>query len=282
MKKIYILTTLLFFTAIIIFFKPLIFATDNESSAVNKVASEILDKKDKLKDKKIGIFYFTNLDGKETAEGKRLSQKLLEQLIKKDKLTFVERSEIAKLLKAHEIEQLGVVDADSLKEEGKVLPIDVMIAGTITILGPKVGELSVKGVNIVTGEIYFMINSQFEPESNFSYQEDQNLLNLNKKSPEQARIVQNTYNGLLTMSVNRPFIFILVVLNDNELSLLQDKRPKLYNFLQKRKRDIKDNSNLIQRMTKLKNGLVILRTNSPDQYNVIMKRKNEILNRRRQ
>ena len=213
----------------------------NEESAIQKLLDDIFAKYEILKSKKIGIFDFSTLDGKENPDGKRLSKKLLEQLIKKGGLKFVERSEIDKLLKAQGIEQTGIIDPETIKESGKVFSIDVMINGTISRVNRN-GELSIKAVDLSTGEIYLASSVNFVPEKNFEFREDPKLAKLHRESPDKVQILNRTFFALERLSNDRPVIFLLSVIRREDISDLRDKNPELARVLIRARKNIK-NSN---------------------------------------
>ena len=130
-----------------------------EDGAVQKIANQMFNKSTLLSNKKLSVFNFTNLEGKETAEGKRIANKLLEKLIQKSSFKLVERSEIDKILKEQGMEQTGIVDKDIVKDSGKVLPIDSMITGIVAQINGG-GEISVKIVDISTGGDLFRIHGR--------------------------------------------------------------------------------------------------------------------------
>ena len=252
----------------------------NEESAIQKLSKDIFAKYEILKNKKIGIFDFSTLDGKENPDGKRLSKKLLEQLIKKGGLKFVERSEIDKLLKAQGIEQTGIIDPETIKESGKVFSIDVMINGTISRVNRN-GELSIKAVDLSTGEIYLAASVNFVPAKKLAFKEDPKLVRLHRESPDKVQILNRTFFALERLSNERPVIFLLSVIRREDIPNLRDKNPKLARVLKKRRENIKSNNpQVAKKIYRLREGIKLLKDHVPERFDIIMKKKDELILRK--
>jgi len=251
----------------------------DENRALEKLADEIYNKSNILKDKKLAVFNFSNLDGKETDEGKRLSKKLLEKLLKKGDLRFIERSEINKILKAQGFEQTGIVDPDSIAETGKVLPIDIMISGTIAQL-KRYGELTIKAVNISTGEIYLVSAVNFYPEDNFSYKENPDKLKLHRKNPDKIDAINKTFRILKVLNKKRPLIFLLAVIDRNDIKKIRDENPRLARKMNRVKKIAKRrNPRRWQRLIRLRKGVKLIKKFDSEKNDILMKKKTEILDR---
>jgi hypothetical protein len=251
----------------------------SEEKAIIKIAAGISANGDKLKGKKIGVFNFSNLEGKETKEGIRISKKLMEKLVNQENLTLVERTEIEKILKAKEIEMTGIVDTESIDEGVKILPIDVMITGTIAQIGSH-GELSVKAVNISNGEIISMLTVEFLPREKFSYKENKEKLDLHRKNPDKIVIINKTYQTLIWLSRNKPGIFLLAV-SDKGDPMLENK-PKLKQVLYRSAIRIKKNNPKGWRgLIQIRKGVKVLKKHDPQRYSVIVKKKQNIIRKTR-
>jgi hypothetical protein len=246
-----------------------------EDAALEKIAGEILKKSDVLKNKKIAVFYFSNLEGKETPDGKRLSHKLLENLLKNSSLTFIERSELDKLLQAKGIEQTGIVDVSVMDETEKVLPLDIMVSGIIAQI-KDYGELTVKAVSISTGQIQMMSSVAFRPRDPFTYRENNEKLKLHKSSPDTLEMMNNAYNTLAVLSDKRPLIFLLAVTEKNDPALKDhpNAEKKLAHNLIKIKMN---NPALLERLKRLRNGIQELKKNDPVRYGEIENKKTALI-----
>jgi predicted transcriptional regulator len=252
----------------------------DENSAVDKISSDIYEKHNLLKGKRIGIFSFTSLDGKEITEGKKFSAKLLESLMKKGDLRFVERSEIDKVINAQGFEQTGIVDPETVKESGKVLSIDVMISGNLARM-PEYGELSVKAVDISSGEIYFASSVRFRPSRKFSNTEkNPKIVSLHRTAPDKIEMINRTFYILDKLSKQKPVGFLLAVIDKSDIETISKQNPNLSMELKRRKNIIQKNPELKKRILKLRRGVKLIRENEPERYDIIMKRKVELINRK--
>ncbi|MCP4129597.1 MAG: hypothetical protein GY754_01150 [bacterium] len=247
----------------------------SENDAIIKISHEIYSKQAVLQNKKLAIFNFTNLDGKEIEEGKRISKKLLETMLKKGGLRFVERSEIGKILEAQGIEQTGLVDPDSVSESGKVLPIDAMINGTIAQIGGH-GELSVKVVNISTGEIYFVSSIEYIPAGSFSYSENKKKLELHKKSPGTVDNINRTFQTLDFMSKKNKSVFLIAVSQKNDPHY-RDARQLAKRLKRKANKIRENNPQQWKRLKRLKKGVKLLKDHDQRKYNFLMEKKREFI-----
>ena len=249
----------------------------SEDDAVKKLAEDINDKKKTYENKKLSIYNFCNLEGKETEEGKRISKKLLGNLIQKGGLKFIERAELDRMLKERGIEQTGIVDTEMVTETGKVFPVDAIITGTVSQIDNK-GEITAKIVNISSGEIYFASTISFMPAEKFSYQENKEIVNLNKKSPDSVTKINNTFNGLMNMSKHRPFLFIYTVSEENDPAIAS--RPKIKAFMQKRIAKIQiNNTQLYTRVMRLKGNVPLIKQYAPRRYIILMDTRDKVLER---
>ncbi len=252
----------------------------DENSAVDKISSDIYEKRNLLKGKRIGIFNFTSLEGKDITEGKKFSTKLLERLMKKGDLRFVERSEIDKVIKAQGFEQTGIVDPETVKESGKVLPIDVMISGNLARM-PEYGELSVKAVDISSGEIYFASSVRFRPRRKFSKTEkNPKIVSLHRTAPDKIEFMNRTFYILQKLRKQKPVGFLLAVIKRPDIQRINKQNPRLSRELKRRKNIINKNPQLKKRVLRLRRGVKLIRENDPERYAIIMKRKMELINRK--
>ncbi|MDY6935419.1 MAG: FlgO family outer membrane protein [Spirochaetota bacterium] len=249
----------------------------NEDEAIERLATDIYSKYEILKNKRIGVFDFSALDNKDTTEGIRLSKKLLEQLTKKDGLQFVERSEIDKILQAQGIEQAGIVDPNAVKDSGKVLSIEVMINGTITRINNQT-ELSIKVVDISSGEIYLATGTRFIPATYYSHREGLRNPAQNKKTPGKVQIINRTFFALERLSRDRPVIFLLSVVEEHDMNIIKKRKPRLARVIMRRKEIIHNRDpQLRKKITQLREGLRLIKDHAPDRYEIIMKKKVELI-----
>jgi hypothetical protein len=271
-----IIILLLVFCSFIISGGNLFPAPVMEDEAIEKAAAEIYRNSSSFKGKKVSVYAFTNLEGKETAEGKRISNKILSKLITKKDLKFIERSEIDKILKEQEIQQSGAVDVESVHESGKVLPVDVMISGTV-IENKGIGELHVKAVDVSSGEIYAFTSIDFKPGKEFSYVENQDKLKQFKKSPERYEKVNNSIAVINNIGVKAPVIYLLITIDDSDIKTMKTDHPKLLKLLNTRKQAIQKNEKRWKNLLRLRANLKLIQEDNPDEYSKMSDKKKELI-----
>ncbi len=248
-----------------------------EDEAVGKAAGELYENSSRFKGKKISVYIFTNLDGKETEEGKRISQKFLSKMIVKKDFKFVERAEIDKIIKEHELQQTGAVDTESIIESGGVLPVDVMINGTIA-QNNGLGEIHVKAVDVSSGEIYAISIVGYKPGKDFSYVENQDKLKQYKKSPERFDKVNNSIAVINNMSTKAPFVFMIVTADESDIRRIKNENPRMLKNLNQKKENMKNNNPARWRnLMRLRENMNLIKEDNPEAYAKIMEKKNELI-----
>jgi len=247
-----------------------------ENSAVASIASDIIAKQDILKMKKMSVLYFSNLEGKETKEGKRLSKKLLSELLKKDVFIFIERSEISRVIDAQVIEQTGIVDTEYTDKSGKILPVDVIISGTIAMFD-KHGELTVKAVDVTSGKIYLSSLVVFIPAEKVSYTENADKVRLHKSDPEKLEIMNKTFNAMQYLNKNRPGLFLFAIIGKQDRNKLRNERPEVLRRLKIIKRRVNQKARAKRKIKKLRRGLKILKSDDSQRYEILQDLKSKII-----
>ncbi|MFH0974781.1 MAG: CsgG/HfaB family protein [Spirochaetota bacterium] len=253
------------------------FADSNEEKALDEVAQALLLKSDILKDKPIGMFRFTSLDGKESPDGARISQCLLERLMNQSSLKFIDRSELAKIVGEQELQQSGLVDTELVNEKPKILPIDYMITGTLAHISKK-GHISARILNAGTGEILTAKSSEYIADSAVTANDSPEAVAIYKKSPDELDRINRVFFNLQQMSKKRPVVFLIAVLSDKEIEQLESDKPRLAKAIKKRRTDIRwDKPGVQTKIDHLKNGLAAMKTSYPSRYDQIMQRKIEVI-----
>jgi len=249
----------------------------SEAQAVEEVSLNIYKKYDVLKDKKLAIYKFQNLEGKETPECRRISKKLLESLMKRGNLRFIERSDLNTILKAQEVELSGIAESDDSGTTGHIIPVDVIISGTIVQQGIS-GELTVKASDLRTGEIYFASTVVFLPQGEFSYKEDGKRLKLHRESPEKVEVMNRTFEILQFLSKKKPLLFIFLVSEkrDPDLADNPDLQKQLRHIAKRIRKGNRDQKN---RIRKLRRGVKLIQRHDSVKYDVLMKKKIELINK---
>ncbi len=279
-RQIFMIIISLFFYADIPAITSIAFAEPNEDKALNELAQNMLSQSDKLKGKRIGVFKFTSIEGKETPEGARVSQSLLEKLMANSSLTFIERSELHKIITENELGQTGLIDSSLTNESGKILPIDLMITGTFVQLNTKV-NISARVVNANTAELITAKSCQYDTKQNVKTTDSPEAVALFKQSPDTLDKINRVFFNLQKMSENAPLVFLITVLDKSELEKLENNRPKSAELLRKRIEKLKqENPQRFQKIADLRKGLAVMKESFPKRYDVIMEKKTEILNDR--
>jgi hypothetical protein len=279
-RQIFMIIISLFFYADIPAITSISFAEPNEDKALNELAQNMLSQSDKLKGKRIGVFKFTSIEGKETPEGARVSQTLLEKLMANSSLTFIERSELHKIITENELGQTGLIDSSLTNESGKILPIDLMITGTFVQLNTKV-NISARVVNANTAELITTKSCQYDTKQNVKTTDSPEAVALFKQSPDTLDKMNRVFLNLQKMSENAPLVFLITVLDKSELERLENNRPKSAELLRKRIEKLKqENPQRFQKIADLRKGLAEMKDSFPKRYDIIMAKKTEIFNNR--
>lgn len=276
MKKLILLAFSILITVNTGFTKESIMDEDN---AISAAADDIYSKKDILKNRKLSVYSFSNLEGKETEEGKRISKKLLEKLIKKGDLRFIERSEINKIVRAHEVEQSGLVSSE--KDSGNILPVDIMINGTVARL-QEFAEISVKAVDLTSGEIYATTTVKFQPAEKFSYSENQERVKKYQSSPEKFKKIYNMIDFINRLAETQPAVFLIVTSDNNDMEILKKNRPGLYERVIRRKREIETNNpERFKKLMTIRGNMDAIKNEDHLSFESITAKKTELIKKNR-
>jgi hypothetical protein len=276
-KMIYIIISLFFYTDVAVI-SSIAFAEQVEDKALDELAQKMLSQSEKLKGKRIGVFKFTSLEGKETPEGARVSQSLLEKLMENSSLSFIDRAELHKIIAENELGQTGLIDSSLTNDNGKILPIDLMITGTLAQISSQV-NISARVVNAKTGELYLVKSCQYNSKQTGNTTDSKEAVVLYQKSPDMLDKINRVYFNLQKMSENAPLVFLITVLDKSEIQKLEADKPRIANNLKKRKEKLdQENPERVKKLQNLRKGLVVMKNNFPSRYEEIMKRKNEVIN----
>jgi hypothetical protein len=259
---------------------PPAFADPTEDKAIDELAQKMLADADKLKGKRIGLFKFTSIEGKETQEGARVSDSLLEKLMGKSSLKFIDRTELRKIIAENELEQTGLIDTNLVQENGKVLPIDLMITGTFAKINTEV-TISARVVNSKTGELSMIKTCRYNSKQSGNSTDSAEAVALFKKSPDELDRINRAFYNLQFMSKNAPLIFLITVVDKSEIENFEKNQPKIANSLKKRKEKLdKENPEKIKKIQDLRKNLALMKEYFPKRYDIIMAKKIEVINSR--
>jgi curli biogenesis system outer membrane secretion channel CsgG len=104
-------------------------------------------------DRKIAVANFTYPDGRASADGGVVSERLTTELVNLKKFRVTERKEIEKVFEELKLQSSGAIGADSVKSIGKLLGADWLVLGTLTELSGKRVEINARLVGVESGEI---------------------------------------------------------------------------------------------------------------------------------
>ncbi len=99
----------------------------------------------------IAVAGFTRPDGRATADGTIVAERVTTELIRQKRLTVVERKAIEKVLSELKL-QLSGIDADSTRKLGKMLGADLLVVGTVMELPGDRLEVNLRLAGVETGE----------------------------------------------------------------------------------------------------------------------------------
>ena len=90
-------------------------------------------------------------------DAKALSARLLNELVSFGNFTVVERGEMEKILSEQDFQQTGCTTDECLVEIGKILGVEQMVGGTISLVG-KTYSVSARLIDVETGELLNVTN----------------------------------------------------------------------------------------------------------------------------
>ena len=86
-----------------------------------------------LKKKTVAVYGFEMIGRKDDSYAKYATEKLTHELVEAGKLLIIERSKINKVLSEQQLSMTGIVDADMAAKIGKILSVEGVIIGSITV-----------------------------------------------------------------------------------------------------------------------------------------------------
>ncbi len=260
-------------------YRPAVGVTGTEEAAVEKLGDDIRSIKLILKDKKIGIFYFTTLDWQIIDAGKRISGRLINYLASKGDLAIVPRAEADAKMKTQAIEQARIFDIDSMRITRRELPVDVIVIGTL-VQDMGTVRVELKVIDVATGRLMLVSGARMPASGEFSAQEKPELTALYKKSPEKIMVINRSYFLLQWMKEKQPLVFLLAVLSDSEMKALRTANAVLAGKLDIRNgRYERERPDVINKINSLKYGMSLMERYDQQRFGEIMKLKKELLAR---
>jgi TolB-like protein len=109
-------------------------AENSEKDEVfKKMAEKLSTVASDLKKKTVAVYGFEMIGRKDDNYAKYATEKLTHELVEAGRLLIVERSKINKVLSEQQLSMTGVVDADMAAKIGKILSVEGVIIGSITV-----------------------------------------------------------------------------------------------------------------------------------------------------
>jgi len=128
-------------------------AQDNFDLKLNALTDSIASKINEVGKQKIAVWDFTDIDGNPTNLGKYLSEQVSVILaIDAQSFEVVDRSHLKTILREHNLNSEGFIDAATAKELGKMQAADAIVTGKITIFTDRV-VLTIKVLDTETALI---------------------------------------------------------------------------------------------------------------------------------
>ncbi|HLD28918.1 MAG TPA: FlgO family outer membrane protein [bacterium] len=155
----------LFFCALLFSACATAHRTDGEYSQdpAYDISFSFLKKSHSLTDKKLAVAEFTDLSGNRTAEARLFAERLTTSLASQDEWNVIERTQLEKVLKEQNFSQSGLVDVATAREMGKILGVEIIVAGTLAQVGSYM-EINARGIEVQTGRILLASRLKTRPE----------------------------------------------------------------------------------------------------------------------
>jgi TolB-like protein len=143
---------------LLIYYSSLSFLYAGESSqsipdAIKKFAKN-------KKRMRIAVLDFANTSSEKTRFDGYIADTIVSELSKYS-LTLLERKRLKMLLKEHALSQSGVVDSEKALEMGMLLPLDVIISGSYTLIGHSV-VVNGRFIHVGSGEILYAFTASIK------------------------------------------------------------------------------------------------------------------------
>ncbi|MFQ5559564.1 MAG: CsgG/HfaB family protein, partial [Nitrospinota bacterium] len=222
------------------------------------IVKELLDQLPQTEGIRTGVLDFTDLNGRESYEGKHLAKKITSELTSQKRVAVVEREYLPRILEEQKLNMSGVTTSVE-QEAGTVFGVDVLITGTVTRHGG-VDRITAKITDVKTGEIYgaTAFNAENELTAKPKGREKaktpqpkigirsvpsglrEELKSLKRQNPVVFKEVKKVLRRLNSMKKKHPKTFVLATEPPGSKKLQKVRRdnPKKFARLQKIRRKI--------------------------------------------
>jgi len=106
-----------------------------------------------LHGKVVAVSELTYTDGRQSADGRVIAERLTTEFSRLKVIKTIERSKIEQVLAELKIQRSGAVDPESVSDIGMLLGANVVIVGTLTDMPEKRLELNLRAVDVASGQI---------------------------------------------------------------------------------------------------------------------------------
>lgn len=125
----------------------------NMSDAVEEVAASLGTQAVQKGAKILAVVGFSEINGYQSALTDYLTEEFTTALFKVGDFSVVERSQLSRVLKEHELYATNLFDGDHVAELQKLLGVDAIVTGTVTRIGQQL-RINVRVVDVSTARVF--------------------------------------------------------------------------------------------------------------------------------
>ncbi|MDO8735298.1 MAG: CsgG/HfaB family protein [Elusimicrobiota bacterium] len=111
---------------------------------------------------KVAVLFFDDItpEAKQAGYGKSISNMVITSLTKTGYFIVVERARVDKILRELKLQHSGITDQSNTKKIGKILNTDLLVMGSVSMIGKKMIAVDCQMVNVETGQVILADNQQ--------------------------------------------------------------------------------------------------------------------------
>jgi TolB-like protein len=136
-------------------------ASARVANRLSGITNKIIDTFKGNKNATIAVFYFVNIDGKNSVLGRYLIEQISNCFFQNSELKIVERARIMKIINEQNFGVSGYVSDDSVARIGHLLGANAVSIGTLTKVGNRI-SVNIKIVESETGSILSSGSTEIE------------------------------------------------------------------------------------------------------------------------
>ncbi len=126
--------------------------TGSLSGPLESVVADMVKNRDRLPSGKIVVYAFTDLDGRQTPQGRLVAERLTTALARTGKFDVIERSRLEAAMKELNLQASGVTGEKDVIRTGRMLGADAAVTGTVASMTGGY-EVNARTINVGSGEI---------------------------------------------------------------------------------------------------------------------------------